>query len=119
MKHDMNLIRNILRSVDANEDKDAISGIQIKGNSHQEIAHHVMLLNEAGIIKAEIQCDEGSNIPTEYEIYAITREGYAFLDAFADDRRWKKANTMIGDIGDAPIHLVIPLFMELITARII
>ncbi|KAF1078036.1 DUF2513 domain-containing protein [Methanogenium sp. MK-MG] len=119
MKHDMNLIRNILRSVDANEDKDAISGIQIDGHSHQEIAYHVMLLNEAEIIRADMQCDEGSNIPEGYEIYAITREGYAFLDAFSDDRLWKKANTMIGDIGEAPIHLVIPLFMELIKARII
>ncbi|MDE4908847.1 DUF2513 domain-containing protein [Methanogenium marinum] len=119
MKRDMDLIRKILLNIDACEHNDAISGMQIDRYSHQEIAYHVMLLNEAGIIKAKIVCDEGSKIPQEYVIYSITREGYAFLDAFADERLWKKATKVIGDIGDAPIHLVIPLFMELIKAHVI
>lgn len=119
MKRDMDLIRKILRSIDANEDEGAISGMQIEGYSHEEIAFHVMLLDEAGIIRANIECDEGSKIPEGYAIYAISREGYAFLDAFSNERLWKKAQSMIGDIGDAPIRLVIPLFMELIKARII
>jgi len=125
MKRDMDLIRNILRSIDASEDDDAISGMQIDGYSHQEIAYHVMLLKEAGIVRAKIVCDAGvdagadSFIPDEYEIYAITREGYTFLDAFSNDARWKKAAKIIGDIGDAPIQLVIPLFMELLDARVV
>jgi len=127
MKRDMDLIRNILRSIDASEDDDAITGLDINGYSHQEITWHVLLLNEAGIIRAKIVCDAGdeagagagSVIPDAYEIYAITREGYAFLDAFSNEARWKKAKAVIGDIGDAPIHLVIPLFMELLDARVI
>ncbi|WFN34551.1 DUF2513 domain-containing protein [Methanogenium sp. S4BF] len=119
MKRDMDLVRKILRSVDVNEDEGAISGMQIDGYSHEEIAYHVMLLKEANIIRANIVCAEGSKIPEGYAIYSITREGYAFLDAFSNERRWKKAQSLIGDIGDAPLHLVIPLFMELITARII
>lgn len=131
MKRDMDLIRNILRFIDASEDDDAITEIKIDRYSHQEIAWHVLLLNEAGIIRAKIQSDEdagvgvsacsdaGSVIPDAYEIFAITREGYAFLDAFSNEARWKKAKGLIGDIGDAPIHLVIPLFMELLDARII
>ena len=125
MKRDMDLIRNILRSIDASEDDDAISGMQIDGYSYQEIAYHVMLLKEAGIVRAKLVCDDGvdtgadSAIPDEYEIYAITREGYAFLDAFSNDARWKKATKIIGDIGDAPIQLVIPLFMELLDARVV
>lgn len=117
----MDLIRNILRFIDASEDDDAISEMQIDGYSHQVIAYHVLLLNEAGIITAKIVCDAdaGSVIPDEYEIYTITREGYEFLDAFCNETRWKKAKEIIGDIGDAPIHLVIPLFMELLDARII
>ncbi len=123
MKRDMDLIRNILRSIDASEDDDAITGLDINGCSHQEIAYHVLLLNEAGIIRAKIQSDEDAGtdsvIPDAYEIYAITREGYAFLDAFSNEARWKKAKGVIGDIGDAPIHLVIPLFMELLDAHVI
>lgn len=129
MKRDMDLIRNILRSIDASEDEDEISEMQIDGYSHQEIAWHVMLLKEAGIVRAKIVRDAGdagetgvgvdSVIPDGYEIYAITREGYAFLDAFSNGVRWKKAKGFIGDIGDAPIHLVIPLFMELLDERIV
>ncbi len=119
MKRDMDLVRKILRSIDASEDEGAISGMQIDGYSHEEIAYHVMLLDEAKIIRANIVRAEGSKIPEGYAIYSITREGYAFLDAFSDERLWKKAKTLVGDIGDAPLHLVIPLFMELIKARII
>lgn len=129
MKRDMDLIRNILRFIDASEDDDEISGMQIDGYSHQEIAWHVMLLKEAGIVRAKIVCDAGggveagagacSVIPDGYEIYAITREGYAFLDAFSNGARWKKAKGFIGDIGDAPLQLVIPLFMELLDERIV
>lgn len=119
MKRDMDLIRNILRFIDASEDDDEISGIEIDGYSHQEIAWHVMLLKEAGIIRAKIVCDADSAIPDEYGIYAITRDGYAFLDAFSNGARWKKAKEFVGDIGDAPIQLVIPLFMELLDERIV
>ena len=119
MKRDMDLIRNILHYIDASEDEDAISGRDIDGYSHEVIAWHVLLMKDAGIVRAKMVCDAGSKNPDDYEIYSITREGYEFLDAFSNDALWKKAQGMIGDIGDAPIHLVIPLFMELIKARVI
>ena len=94
MKRDIDLIRTILLSMEANEHGFAGTSPAIEGHSEEQIGYHVYLMGQAGLITtADATClsDQSPNaIPL-----SITWAGHDFLDSVKDETLWKKAKTIV------------------------
>jgi hypothetical protein len=84
MKRDMDLIRQILLSTEADENK-----IDAKF-TQEEIAYHASLLKDAGFLDAAIVRGP-RNQPHGCVLQGLTWDGHEFLDAMRDDTLWKRA----------------------------
>lgn len=114
MKRDMELVRKILLQIESSTGDD-IADIQIKGCSPEEIAYHVYLLNDAGLIEAEITYSMGSVKPEGYAIFRMTWAGHDFLDASRDEGLWKKAMGMIEEqVKSAPFDVIKTVLVKMI-----
>lgn len=98
MKRDMDLIREILRAVEACEDSYGINSPIIEGYSVGQIAYHLRLLNESGLIEVKSVAD-GFQQEDEYMGINLTWDGQDFLNAARDDSLWKKAKETVIDSG--------------------
>lgn len=96
MKRDMDLVRQVLLKVEeATYDENSIS-IQLEGYSEGEISYQVMILDEAGLIKAEPPKEWGER---NHEPIRLTWQGHEFLDAARDQNRWNQAKRTISEKG--------------------
>lgn len=97
MKRDMELIRKILiytEKLPAGE----ISGINSDDHSENEVAEHIALLEEAGLIDAVIRTDE-KGCPSDASIRRLTMEGHEFLSNAKNNTVWKKVLKQIKEKG--------------------
>jgi hypothetical protein len=95
MKRDMDLIRLILRKVEASENPYGLEKMpQIDGYSLPQISYHTKLLCDAGLIEAH-PIDEMGVEFTDFMDMNLTWAGQEFLDATKDDSLWKKAKETI------------------------
>lgn len=118
MKRDMELVRQILLQIESSTGDD-IANILIKGCSSEEIAYHVYLLNDAGLIEAKIFYSMDSVKPDDYAIFRITWAGHDFLDASRDEGLWKKAMGMIGEqVKSAPFDVIKTVLVKMIELRL-
>jgi len=93
MKRNMDLVRKILLSIEANpEPHDWIFELKIDEFSDKEIAYHVKLLAQAGLIEASER-----PLPDfiQWVPHSLTWAGHEFLDASKDEGRWNKAKKMV------------------------
>ncbi len=94
MKRDMDLIRKILLAIEAHPEPEYWDvPLNIEGYSNKDIAYHVKLLSEAGLIEARKQ--EIIGYPTQWEVNALTWAGHEFLEASRDDSRWEKVKRLL------------------------
>ena len=89
MKRDMDLARSILFAVEENEE-DPLGWIEldIPDHSAEEVAYHVMILAEAGLIEAQ---DLSSMDGFDCKPKRLTWYGHEFLDAARSDTLWERA----------------------------
>lgn len=94
MKLDMDLVRELLLYVEEKADRPIshLEGITITRWSGDDIAYHVMLLEEAGYIKAYIDTVPDYENPiilhVNYTITRLTLSGHEFLDAARTPQHW-------------------------------
>jgi hypothetical protein len=55
-----------------------------------EQAHHIELLVDAGLLRAQITYMESSSVPVYVVIERLTWSGHEFLDLARDDVQWQK-----------------------------
>ena len=83
MKRDMELVKQILLSTEESQD-DSIVLTNIAGYSRKEISAHIQLMQEEGLLVANLEVD-GSDAPssgvTAYRIHRLTWRGYELLDS--------------------------------------
>ncbi len=96
MKRDMDLIRKILFEIEKWPLNGGGSNLEIQEYSTEEVTYHVMLLVEAGLIKAY---DVSSMSGPAFIPERLTWQGHEFLDAARDDNRWNKAKDAMGKAG--------------------
>jgi len=70
--------------------------LEIEGRSPEEITYHVMLLDEAGLIKA---FNFSGDQFTDWRPSHITWAGHEFLNAARDSGRWNKAKALVKENG--------------------
>lgn len=98
MKRDMDLIREILREVEACENSYGINSPTIEGYSDSQIAYHLKLLLDGGLIEAKNVAGEFQQ-EDEYIGINLTWDGQDFLNAARDDSLWKKAKESVINSG--------------------
>jgi hypothetical protein len=96
MKRDMDLMREILLVTESDG--------TYKSADHytqREIAYHVKLLIEAGLIEGVVACENenGRQVPVAYAISRLTMAGHDFLDAARENKVWEKAKSTIKEKG--------------------
>lgn len=95
MKRDMDLARQILMDVEECKECTGHGWVQlnIDGRSKDEIAYHVMLLHEAGLIEARDVIHSG---PDGFNWFPkrLTWAGHEFLDAAREEGLWQRAKNI-------------------------
>jgi len=119
MKRDMELVRQILLQVESSIGNDT-ANIQIKDRSPEEIAYHVYLLNDAGLIEAKILYGSGSVNQQGYVIFRMTWAGHDFLDASRDEGLWQEAMGIIGEqVKSAPFDVIKTILVKMIELQLL
>lgn len=94
MKRDMDLIRQILLTIEAhskpNEWVPTIFGID--EHTPEEISYHIKLLTQAGLIEAT---DVSTMSKFKWQATCLTWAGHEFLDAAREEGRWEKAKKLV------------------------
>lgn len=105
MKRDLDLIRNILFTIENSNSIDASLTLNGLAQLHQDqelILYHVFLLYDAGFIIGII--DETAPY---ISITRLTNEGHDYLDTIRDDSVWKQTKCTLGKIsGSASLEVV-------------
>jgi len=96
MKRDMDLLRQILVQVEDHPFDMGMVELRFDGRSKAEIAYHVKLAQQAGLVEAiDLSTSNGPDIrPT-----SLTWHGHEFLEAARDETRWKKAKSIMKKKG--------------------
>lgn len=95
MKRDMDLARSIMLALEESPGPDLVDTyieVYVKGHTPEEISYHVMLLHEAGLIKA---LDASSFGIDNWKPERLTWEGHEFLESSRDEGIWKKAKKIM------------------------
>ena len=113
MQRDMDLIRKILITVEEATSTLGTIEVKIDGYTEQQIAYHVALLREAGLLHA---VDLSSKSGLRFLPTRLTWEGHEFLDAARNDSLWRKTKEAAGKVGsltfDAFKSILIQLGIE-------
>ncbi|AMA10691.1 DUF2513 domain-containing protein [Picosynechococcus sp. PCC 73109] len=103
MKRDMELIKKILLALEANNTINQYlhySNLNLEGYDDNEVAYHVKLAHEAGLIElAGNKPVQTIGSPPIYFIQCLTWEGHEFLDASRSPKVWNSALKIIKDKG--------------------
>jgi hypothetical protein len=110
MKRDMDLVRRILFQVEEKGQPHGYVDLEIPGYAPEQIAHHVHLMQEAGLIEA-------SNLSTtegiDYRPTRLTWSGHEFLDAARNATVWNKAKEMVREKGGSvPFEILKDLLLK-------
>ena len=89
MKRDMDLARDILFAIEQNEDVPlGWIDLNIPGRSSEEVAYHVLILAEAGLIEAH---PLSTHSGFDYRPKRLTWQGHEFLDTARSNTLWERA----------------------------
>jgi len=116
MKRDMDLIRQILLSVEADE-HGFVDKLELLDYTQEQIGYHIYLLGEAGLANVLTTTSHGSKSPKAI-IRNLTWAGHEFLDSARENTIWNQAKDKINKIGGATLPIWIALLTELAKKQI-
>lgn len=91
MKRDMDLIRSILRSIEAQPHANIdMRQLEIEGHSSEEVAFHCYLIWQAGFAIGEETTNQDSLSPSAI-LFKLTWDGHDFVAASSDSKLWELA----------------------------
>lgn len=97
MKRDMDLVRQILRAMEARAWMER-QPLVLDGRTEEEMAYHVKLLAEANLVEA---VDASTRAGLNWIPIALTWDGHEFLDAAREDTRWNIAKRTVTEKAGA------------------
>jgi hypothetical protein len=112
VKRDMNLVRNLLLTI---EDKEQMDGTRdfmfenpeqlgISGFSTEEVAYHIRLLIEGGYVNGAITLA----VPMQI-IRCLTNQGHDFVDTIRDQGIWAKVKKRLAGLPSAPLSVIMQI----------
>ncbi len=93
MMRDMELIRQILLQVEANDDAQDLVDPVVEGYSEQEISYHVKLAEQAGLLDA---LDRSAIGIFRWSASRLTWAGHEFLNSSKNEDIWRQCLVMAG-----------------------
>lgn len=119
MRRDMDLIRDILKTVaDSNDPIDAHA---LADDTHPfpVIAYHAQLLQEAGLANVSLSKTMGGDI-VNATIGPLTWEGNDFLDAVRSEKIWNRTKRLIASkVGSVSFEVIKALAVKLATEALL
>ncbi len=95
MKRDMDLCRDILLDLESKPFDPGSVEIKISGKSEEEISYHLMLLDQAGLVKAVDLSKSTQRM--KWRATHLTWDGHEFLDASRNETVWERAKATLQD----------------------
>lgn len=120
LRRDMELVREILRATeDAGPEGFTNRECRFPERDDVEVAYHVRLLSEAGMLEG-IVADSESGLIGAYRVDRLTWAGHEFLDAARDPKLWAAAKAKIGaSLSSVSVELLKTVLVELGKATIL
>jgi hypothetical protein len=112
MNRDLDLRRAILEALEDHPRPEHVDRPKIDGRSQEEVAYHLELLCEAGLVRSEfkdlqnrfvVDAEMAKNVSRyigerlNKDRYRPTWAGHEFLAAARDNTRWNKAKGMVAE----------------------
>lgn len=99
MKRDWDLVRKILtRLEELNPNHPGLAADEFEGYDPTQVAFHYQLLNEAGLIIAQVAGNAKSRYSASWAL-RLTWDGHEFLSKIRSDTTWSKVKKVIADKG--------------------
>jgi hypothetical protein len=118
MKRDMNLVRQIVLSIEASPSGFAPRELAVEGYSHEEIGYHLFIMLEAGLIRGADVTVHGANSP-EAIATSLTWAGHEFADAARNEDLWAQAMKLTREkAGGVTIDLLMKLLTSLASSAL-
>ena len=106
MRRDMDLVRSILLQADAADGPLDMGDIDAYGLTEDELAYHIELMRERGLLSATIRRACGGAV-VSCRVDALTWDGQDMLDAMRSNRVWARARRAIAEsVGTATFDVV-------------
>src|SRR5438128_6847054 len=113
MQRNMDLVRTILTRMEGDTSGRAPKDLGIKGFSPEEVAYHVHIMLQEGLVEGHDVTTMHSPGP-EAVPTSLTWKGHEFLDLARDQDRWNKAKAIIAKVGSAPISVWMKVLTDLL-----
>ena len=112
MRRDMELVRNLLLTIEHQSEGEAIYDLQLSGYDKKAIAYHCKLLYEAGLI-CDYDDQYADNQLWSFGVGALTWVGHDYVEKIRSETVWNKTKALIGEKG---LPLVIDTVRDVATA---
>ena len=109
MMRDMELIRQILMQVEANDDPQTFVDPTVEGRTEQDVSYHVMIAEQAGLLEA---MDRSAIGIFRWSASRLTWTGHEFLDAAKDEEVWKRCLTKAGGTSASNFDVLKQLLLD-------
>ena len=109
MMRDMELVRQILLQVEANDDPQHMVDPVVEGRGEQEVSYHVMIMQQAGLLEG---MDRSAIGIFRWSASRLTWAGHEFLDAAKNEERWKSCLAKAGGASAANCELLHHLLVQ-------
>ena len=109
MMRDMELIRQILLQVEANDDPQDLVDPVVAGRSEQEISYHVKLAQQAGLVDA---LDRSAIGIFRWSANRLTWAGHEFLNSSKDEHLWRQCLGMAGGASASNFEVLRQLLID-------
>lgn len=114
MKRDMDLLRNMLITIESCNDVPP-NTLRIESfldlcDQPSVISMHLELLKDAGLI--EVNRIPRNDSVKGFEVIRITFEGYEYLDAIRNARIWRNVKDRIAAVGGATLDIIKAVAIE-------
>lgn len=94
MKRDMDLVRQILITIEDYEHGFAPEVIEVPGYDEETVGYHLVLLEEAGLIRATVTTGFGEQSPSATP-ERLTWAGHEFVASARNETVWAKVKTIV------------------------
>lgn len=106
MVRDLDLVRKILLELEKARFQPGWIDLEIDGYSPEQVAYHVALLADKGLIEAQELTTFDSPWP-DWRPIRLTGQGHDFLDDIRNDSVWKKVKEKVAsEAGGASLAIV-------------